>query len=97
MNSWLRYIRNSRSRLAHTFRRFFLPVALYNEDSDALVENRLSVAHLRTLYEQLPDDGTLTEVDRQTLVTVRRLPDGEFRNGISSPDELYAHGGAASA
>jgi hypothetical protein len=94
---WLRYIGNSRSRFAHAFRHFFLPPGLYSEDPTALVENKISVAHLKKLYEQLPEDGTLTEVDRQTLRTVRRFLDGEFRNGISSPDELYAHEGAAGA
>jgi hypothetical protein len=93
---WLRYIGNSKSRLAHAFRGFLLPVAIYSEDPTAMVENKISVSDLKRLYEQLPEDGTLTEIDRQSLRTMRRFLDGEFKNGIS-PDQLYADEGAAAA
>ena len=85
---WLRHIGDSRSRLARAFRGFFLPVAIYTEDAALAVENKISVADLRRLYEQLPDDGTLTDVDRHSLKTLQRLLDGEFKNGIG-PGGIY--------
>ena len=85
---WLRYIGSSKSRFAQAFRGFFLPVAHYSEDPTPLVENKISVAEVRRLYEQLPDNGSLTEVDRQTLRTVRRFLDGDFKNGVD-PMHLY--------
>jgi hypothetical protein len=38
---WLRYIGNSRARLAKAFREFFLPIAAYTEDPALLVQNRI--------------------------------------------------------
>ncbi len=91
---WLRHIGNSRSRLARAFRGFFLPVAIYQVDAALAVENKISVADLRRLYEQLPDEGHLTDVDHQSLRTLRRFLGGEYKNGIG-PGGLYDDEGAA--
>ena len=85
---WLRYIGNSRSRFARTFRGFLLPVAHYSQDPTPLVENKISIADLTRLYEELPEDDNLTEVDQQTLKTVERFLKGEFKNG-ADPFNLY--------
>jgi hypothetical protein len=86
---WLRYIGNSRSRLADAFRRFFLPMAVYNEDPALLVQNRISLEDLRRLYEELPDDATLTVADRKSLATLGRFLKGEFKDGISPTSDIW--------
>jgi hypothetical protein len=47
-----------------------------------MVENKIPVADLRRLNEQLPEDCTLTADDRASLRTLQRLLNGEFKNGI---------------
>jgi predicted KAP-like P-loop ATPase len=88
---WPRYIGNNRSRLATAFRRFLLPVAIYSEDPTSMVENKISVADLRRLYEELPEDPNLNKDDRVSLRTLRRFLDGEFKNGVHpvNPNGLY--------
>jgi hypothetical protein len=86
---WRRYIGKNRSRLAQAFRGFFLPVAVYEQNPDSVVENKIPVADLRKLYEELPQDPTLTEPDRKSLDTLRRFLDGEFRDGIGPMSNLY--------
>jgi predicted KAP-like P-loop ATPase len=87
---WLRYIGNSRARLADVFRRFFLPVAVYSEDPTQLIENRVAVSDLRRLYEELPEDDGLTERDRKSLETLQRFLNGDFKNGVNPLGEgLY--------
>jgi hypothetical protein len=63
-------------------------VALYQADPTPLVENKIPVADLTRLYEQLPQDDSLSDADQQTLKTVRRFLNGEFKNGID-PIKLY--------
>ncbi|MFZ0333259.1 MAG: hypothetical protein WAN10_09455 [Candidatus Acidiferrales bacterium] len=86
---WLRYIGNSRSRLALTFRRFFLPVAVYEKNPELAVENKIPMTELRKLDKELPDEGTLTEEDQKSLATLRRFLDGEFKDGIGPTGYLY--------
>jgi hypothetical protein len=86
---WRRYIGNSRLRLAQVFRGFFLPIAVYQKDPVSIVENKIPVAVLRKLYEELPDDAALTDRDRESLSTLRRFLDGEFKNGIDPTNNLY--------
>lgn len=79
---WLRYIGDSRARLAQAFRGFFLPSSVsYTSDAVPFVENKIPLTDLKKLFEQLPDDGTLNDVERQSLRTLRRLLNGEFKNG----------------
>jgi hypothetical protein len=85
---WLRYIGNSRSRLAEAFRRFFLPTAIYRTDPIPVVENKIPVADLRRLHDELPDDGPLTPQDRGALSRLRRILSGEFKNGINDIGEF---------
>lgn len=86
---WLRRIGNSRARLAQVFRGFFLPASVsYTGDVAPFVENKIPLEDLKRLYEQLPDDGTLNNIDRQSLRTLRRVLDDEFKNG-AGPGELY--------
>ena len=86
---WLRYIGNSRARLAKTFREFFLPMAAYSEDPTPLVQNRISVEDLNRLYRELPDDPALTDQDRKSLATLSRFLAGEFKNGISPTNDVW--------
>jgi hypothetical protein len=79
---WLRHIGRSRSRLAQDFRAFFMPASVqYSEDVAPFVENKIPLVDLERLYKELPDDGTLNNTDRQSLKTLRKLLDGEFKNG----------------
>jgi hypothetical protein len=86
---WRRYIGNSRLRLAQGFRGFFLPIAIYSENPDSVVENKIPVADLRRLYQELPQDPTLTESDRKSIATLKRFLDGEFKNGVDPMSDLY--------
>jgi hypothetical protein len=86
---WRRYIGNSRSRLAQALRGFFLPVAVYQENPDSVVENKIPVSDLRKLHDELPQDPNLTDLEQKSLVTMRRFLGGEFKNGISPTDDLY--------
>jgi len=86
---WLRYIGQSRSRLARAFREFFLPMAAYSEDPSPFVSNRIDLANLRRLYEELPQDPTLTENDQKALNALRRLLDGDFKNGVNPTQDIW--------
>jgi hypothetical protein len=85
---WLRYIENSRLRFAQVFRGIFLPVAVYDSDPTPLVENKIPVADIRRLFEDLPEDPALTTTDRNTLETVQRFLNGEFKNGVGQPGHV---------
>lgn len=87
---WLRYIGNSRARLAHAFRDFFLPIAAYSEDPAPLVQNRISLDDLKRLYEELPPDSPLTDRDQKSLEILRRFLDGEFKNGINPTSGIWS-------
>ncbi len=80
---WLRYIGNSRSRLAQTFEGFFLPKdIMFQSDPAPFVENKISMTDLLRLYDTLPADSTLTEGEQKSLRRLKRLLDGEFKDGI---------------
>jgi len=79
---WLRFIGNSRKRLAEAFRAFLMPMAVYRENPDPIVENKIPLADLRRLYDELPNNGDLTEQDQKSLDGLRRLLNGEFKAGI---------------
>ncbi|HEY2168148.1 MAG TPA: hypothetical protein VGJ30_00870, partial [Candidatus Angelobacter sp.] len=86
---WLRHIGSSRLRLAESVRKFFMPANVsYSEDVAPFVENKIPLADLKRLYEQLPDDNTLSDLDNQSLRALQRLLDGEFKNG-AGPNGLY--------
>jgi predicted KAP-like P-loop ATPase len=86
---WLRRIGDSRARLAQAFRGFFLPASVsYTSDVAPFVENKIPLEDLKRLYEQLPDDGAVNDIDRHSLRTLRRLLDGDFKNG-AGPGGLY--------
>lgn len=82
---WLRYIGENRMLLARAFWSFFMPIAIYREDPSGYVENKISVSDLRSLYERLPDDGTLTDEDKKSLRRLKRLLDGKYKNGTGAP------------
>src|SRR5580704_5846024 len=86
---WLRYIGNSRARLAHAFHTFFMPIAVYSEDPALMVRNKISLEDLRRLYDLLPDDGSLASNDQKSLNRLRRLLDGEFNNGIDPLSDAW--------
>ena len=85
---WRRHIGNSRLRLARAFRSFLLPLAVYRVDAALAVENKIPIADLKRFYDQFPDDATLTDADKRSLNTLKRLLNGEFKNGMG-PDGLY--------
>lgn len=85
---WVRYVGNSRIHLARAFRAFLLPPWIYRQDPSIAVENKISVAKLKELYEQLPEESGLTREDRVSLRTLERFLAGEFKGG-TGPDSLY--------
>jgi hypothetical protein len=86
---WLRYIGNSRSRLASAFRTFFMPFAAYSEDPALMVQNKISLEDLRRLYDSIPDDAELSDDDRKSLEILRRVLAGEFKNGVNPTSDLW--------
>jgi hypothetical protein len=86
---WLRYIGNSKLRLAKAFREFFLPIAAYTTDPTPFVQNKISLEDLKRLYDELPEDAALTDKDRKSLETLRRFLAGEFKNGINPTDNVW--------
>jgi hypothetical protein len=87
---WLRYIGNSRARLAYAFREFFLPLAAYTVDPTTFVQNRISLDDLKRLYDDLPDDPAMTDSDHKSLKRLGRLLAGEFKNGISPTTDVWS-------
>jgi hypothetical protein len=83
---WLRHIGNSRSRLAKVFQGFFMPFGIYTGDVSLAVENKIPAKELRRLYDELPNNEPLAEVEQKSLRRLQRLLNGEFRNGIQ-PEE----------
>jgi hypothetical protein len=82
---WLRYIGENRSRLAQTFDGIFMPLGIYEKDPTPFVENKISTANLKRLYETLPGDESVTEADRKSLRRLKRFLDGEFKDGLDFP------------
>jgi predicted KAP-like P-loop ATPase len=80
---WIRYIGNSRSRLAKAFREFFFPMAAYSEDPAPMVQNKINLEDLKRLYEELPTDSTLTDADQKSLGILDRLSKGDFKSGVN--------------
>jgi hypothetical protein len=87
---WLRYIGNSKARLAYAFREFFLPLAAYTVDPTTFVQNRISLDDLKRLYNDLPDDPAMTDSDHKSLKRLGRLLAGEFKNGISPTTDVWS-------
>jgi KAP family P-loop domain len=79
---WRRYIGNSRLRLLQSFAGIFLPQGLVEGPTDPYVENKLDVATIRRLNEQLPHDEPLTDYERQAQRKLQRFLNGDFKNGI---------------
>jgi hypothetical protein len=84
-NFWLRYIGENRTLLVRAFGAFFMPNAIYREDPSGYIENKIPVSDLRSLYERLPDDGTLTDEDKKSLRRLKRFLEGKYKNGTGSP------------
>jgi hypothetical protein len=87
---WLRYIGRRRSRLANAFRRFFLPDVLYQGDPVPIVENKIPVTDLERLYEELPEEPDLTDLDQRALKILGKFLDGHFKGGIGHTARLYS-------
>lgn len=86
---WLRYIGNSRARLAEAFRGFFFPVAAYSEDPATAVKHKIDLEDLKRLYEELPEPADLTDRDKKSLDLLRRLLEGEFKNGVDPTSGIW--------
>ena len=65
-------------------------MAAYSEDPAPLVQNRISLEDLKRLYEELPEEPSLTNRERSSLETLRRFLNGEFKNGVTPLDNLYS-------
>jgi hypothetical protein len=79
---WRRYIGSSRLRLVRSFGGIFLPQGLIEGPTDPFVENKLDVATIRRLNEELPDGEILTDYDRQAERKLQRFLNGDFKNGV---------------
>jgi len=84
---WIRYIGNSRARLAEVFRAFFLPPAMYSSDPEPFIENKVPMSDLRRLFNELPQEEQLAEREQKSLWVLKRLLDGEFKSGV--PIEVW--------
>ena len=80
---WLRRIGQSRKRLAEVFDTFIMPRKFaYPNDPAPVVENTLSIATLENLFNELPDDEVLNDVETRAFDRMRRLIAGEYKNGV---------------
>jgi hypothetical protein len=79
---WLRYIGDSKSRLARIFQGIFMPIAICTSDPTVFIENKIAVSDLSRLYESLADDKDITDSDRVSLRRLKRFLDGKFKNGV---------------
>jgi len=79
---WRRYIGNSRLRLVQSFAGIFLPPGLVDGPTDPYVENKLDVATIRQLNEDLPYDEIVTDNDKQSQRRLQRFLNGDFKKGI---------------
>jgi len=86
---WIRYIGDSRSRLAKAFREFFFPMAAYSEDPAPTVQNKISLEDLKRLYEELPTDSPLTDADQKSLGILDRLLKGDFKSGVNPLSDIW--------
>lgn len=86
---WLRYIGNSRARLAEAFRGFFFPPAHYSEDAALAVKNKIDLEDLKRLYEELPETTDLTDRNKKSLDLLHRLLNGEFKNGVDPTSGIW--------
>jgi hypothetical protein len=59
---WRRYIGNSRLRLVQSFAGIFLPLGLVDGPTDPYVENKLDVATIRQLNEELWDSASACSI-----------------------------------
>jgi hypothetical protein len=82
---WLRYIGNSGVRLARAFGAFFMPEGIYREDPSGYVENKIPVSDLRSLYQKLRNDGELADADQKSFRRLKRLLDGDYKDGLGAP------------
>jgi hypothetical protein len=82
-NFWLRFIGDSKKRLADAFGRFFLLKGIYEGNPIPFIENKIPIADLRHLFETLQEGETLTDTERVSLRMLERLLNGEFANGIA--------------
>ena len=69
-------------RLLQSFAGIFLPQGLVEGPTDPYVENKLDVATIRRLNEQLPHDEPLADYERQAQRKLQRFLNGDFKNGI---------------
>jgi hypothetical protein len=79
---WRRYIGNSRLRLVQLFAGMFLPEGLIDGPTDPFVENKLDVATIRRLNDELPQVGVVTDYDKKAERKLQRFLRGDFKNGI---------------
>jgi hypothetical protein len=79
---WHRYIGNSRLRLVQLFAGMFLPEGLIEGPTDPFVENKLDVATIRRLNDELPPGGVVTDYDKKAERKLQRFLRGDFKNGI---------------
>lgn len=64
------------------FGTIFLPPGLIDGPTEPFVENKLDVATIRRLYEQLSRGEEFNEFDRKSENKLRRFLRGDFKNGI---------------
>ena len=82
---WLRYIGNSRARLAEAFRGFFFPVAAYSDDPANAVKTRSTWKTLKRLYEELPEPADLTDRDESSR-PASSAPEGRIQERSRSDE-----------
>ncbi len=67
-----------------------MPMAAYSEDPALMIQNKISLEDLERLYQQLPEDASLTSSDQKSLARLRRVLDREFKNGINPTSDIWS-------
>jgi hypothetical protein len=84
---WQRFIGTSRRRLAIAADFLFPRGILWDVNPSPFIDKLFPLDQFESLLKQLPKDGNLTERESKALVWIQKLIDGEFANGIKSPDD----------
>lgn len=76
---WLRWIGDSKDKLAEAFDKFILPKTYhYPEDPTGFVENKIPIAELRKLFSQIDEPKSSGE----PLTRLQSFLSGAFSNGV---------------
>jgi len=83
---WVRYIDDSRKRLASAFSYNFMQPAIFQSDPTAFVDQRISIDVLRRLNSNALPDPDLTKEEEKSLYRLNKLLNGDYKAGVPMDD-----------